>query len=53
LDNEGVFGAGAARGKALVYLTEYNGDDEIVNWSMERLNPSADPALKQEALSWV
>lgn len=53
LDVEGVFGVGDARHNTLVYMTEYDGRDEVERWSIERLNPDAPPHLKQEATSWL
>lgn len=53
LDREGVFGEGPARENALVFMTQYDGEDGMIPWSIERLNPQASAALKQEALSWV
>ena len=53
LDREGVFGVGAARHSALVFMMQYDGDDDVVRWSIERLNPSAPEALKRDGLSWI
>lgn len=53
LDREGVFGTGDARQNALVFMTQYDGEDQLIPWSIARLNPLASDALKQEALSWV
>ncbi|MEZ5956669.1 MAG: DUF4303 domain-containing protein [Hyphomonadaceae bacterium] len=53
LDREGVFGAGEERRNALVFMTQYDGEDEVFPWSIARLNPQASEALKREALSWV
>jgi len=53
LDEEGVFGVGEARQKALVYITEYDGRDEVISSSIERLNPHAPSPLKRDATSWL
>jgi hypothetical protein len=53
LDREGVFGSGPARHNTLIFMTQYDGDDKIIPWSIERLNPAASQALKREACSWA